>query len=142
MARLLPGLIIGIVLIAAMACGGPDNSSSEPPTESPTQLPSGPTRVSEQVEATSVDGILFDLKLALPVFDQNGANGRRDDAAVITPDKTEYQGIFADGPGTLFIVSCLADVCQTDSRTATFEVHYWIEQFPDPLPVGVEIIGE
>lgn len=83
--------------------------------------------------------MLFDLKLSLAVFDQNGANGRRDDAEVVSPDKTEYQGIFADGPGTLFIVSCLADVCQTDAKTATFEVTYWIEELPSELPTGVTV---
>ncbi len=98
-------------------------------------------QVIEHIEATSKDGVLFDLKLALPVFDQNGANGRRDDVEIITPDKTEYQGVFADGPGTLFIVSCFADVCQTDAKTATFEVHYWVEDFPDPIPEGVDFTG-
>lgn len=92
----------------------------------------------EQIEATSVGSILFDLKQSLPVFDQSGANGWRDDVEVIAPGKTEYQGIFADGPGTLFIVSCLADVCQTDAKTSSFEVHYWVESFPDPIPDGVD----
>ena len=128
------GLFAALLMLAAACGGGDDASSSVPPTEEAVQ-------VIEHIEATSVDGILFDLKLSLPVFDQNGANGRRDDAEIITPDKTEYQGVFADGPGTLFIVSCLADVCQTDAKTATFEIHYWVESFPDPIPDGVDFIG-
>ena len=106
-----------------------------------TRLPGGPIQVIEHVEATSKDGVLFDLKLTLPVFDQDGSGSRRDDAEVVAPDKTEYQGIFGDGPGTLLIVSCFADVCQTDARTATFEVHYWVESALDPLPAGISLIG-
>lgn len=135
------GLFAALVMLAAACGGGDDASSSVPPTEEAVQVPAGPVQVIEHIEATSVDGILFDLKLSLPVFDLNGANGRRDDAEIITPDKTEYQGVFADGPGTLFIVSCLADVCQTDAKTATFEIHYWVESFPDPIPDGVDFIG-
>ncbi|HIF72143.1 MAG TPA: hypothetical protein EYQ61_06285 [Dehalococcoidia bacterium] len=135
--------LLAALAMLAVACGGGDDpASSVPPTEEPVQIPEGPIQVIEHIEATSVDGILFDLKLALPLFDQNGANGRRDDAEIITPDKTEYQGVFADGLGTLFIVSCLADVCQTDTKTATFEIHYWVESFPDPIPDGVDFIGE
>ena len=139
--RTLGVALITAVVLLAVACGGGDSDSSTPPTKEPVQIPVGPIQVIEHIEATSVDGILFDLKLSLPVFDQNGANGRRDDVEVITPDKTEYQGIFADGPGTLFIVSCLADVCQTDAKTASFEVHYWVESFQDPIPDGVDFIG-
>ncbi len=128
-------------LIAIAACATAEiesQDSAQAPTAAVSQ-PSGPVQVSESIEATSKDGVLFDLKLALPVFDQNGANGRRDDAEILSPDKTEYQGIFADGPGTLFIVSCLADVCQTDTKTATFEVTYWVEELPAELPDGVTI---
>lgn len=139
--RTLGVALITAVVLLAVACGGGNSDSSAPPTEEPVQIPVGPIQVIEHIEATSVDGILFDLKLSLPVFDQNGANGRRDDVEVITPDKTEYQGIFADGPGTLFIVSCLADVCQTDAKTASFEVHYWVESLQDPIPDGVDFIG-
>jgi len=134
---------------ASVACGGSgygtgnsgDSGYGSAP-DKPAQAPTGPVRVIEHIEATSKDGVLFDLKLSLPVFDQNGTGGRRDDAEVITPDKTEYQGIFSDGPGTLLIVSCFADVCQADAKTATFEVHYWVESAPDPLPVGISFIDE
>jgi hypothetical protein len=134
---------LGLVLLlafAACASSDDDGTTATEPTEAAAQVPSGPTQVTERIEATSTDGILFDLKLALPVFDQNGANGRRDDVEIIAPDKTEYQGVFANGPGTLFIVSCLADVCQTDAKTATFEINYWVENLPNPLPDGVDII--
>jgi hypothetical protein len=141
--KILSSALIAAIALSAVACGGGGGGtgSSAPPTEEPVQIPTGPIQVIEHIEATSIDGILFDLKLALPVFDQNGANGRRDDVEVITPDKTEYQGIFSDGPGTLFIVSCLADVCQTSAKTATFEVHYWVESFPNPIPDGVDFTG-
>jgi hypothetical protein len=143
--RYLMTLAIALVLLVVVAACSSSSEQGEiagEPTEAPAvQLPAGPTQVTERIEARSTDGILFDLKLALPVFDQNGANGRRDDVEVITPDKTEYQGVFANGPGTLFIVSCLADVCQTGAKTATFEVHYWVEEFPDPIPDGVDILG-
>jgi len=149
-----PGLRQRAVLIAAAmaimafaaACSGTDSGSGDAvgsgsvPDE-PVQAATGPVRVSEQVEATTQDGVLFDLKLTLPVFDQNGSGSRRDDAEVVAPDKTEYQGIFSDGPGTLLIVSCFADVCQTDEKKATFEVHYWIESAPDALPAGISLIG-
>ena len=75
------------------------------------------------------------------VFDQNASGSRRDDAEVVAPDKTEYQGIFSNGPGTLLIVSCFADACQTDAKTATFEVHYWVEAAPDPVPFGISLLG-
>ena len=142
--KLFFALALMLLVSALSACGGSDTNSesdSAPPTQPPVQIPAGPVQVIEHIEATSKDGVLFDLNLALPVFDQNGANGRRDDVEVITPGKTEYQGIFNDGPGSLFIVSCLADVCQTDAKTATFEVHYWVESFPDPIPEGVDFIG-
>ncbi|MDP6667125.1 MAG: hypothetical protein QF357_06960 [Dehalococcoidia bacterium] len=145
-------LLVGVIA----ACGdsssdsggsnstSPGAASTDTPAPSPTttdRVPSGPVRVVEHIEATSQDGVLFDLKLALPVFDQNGANGRRDDIEVVAPENTEYQGVFSDGPGTLLIVSCFADVCQADSRTATFEVMYWIESAPEPLPAGVSLAG-
>ena len=150
--QLVRNLIVAISLLllvgALSACAGSTESDSDsgsiaaPPTEEPVQIPAGPIQAIEHIEATSKDGVLFDLNLALRVFDQNGVNGRRDDLTIITPDKTEYQGIFNDGPGTLLIVSCLADVCQTDAKTATFEVHYWVESFPDPIPEGVDFVGE
>ena len=132
---------------ALAACGGSgygsgNSGDSGAGADVPARVPTGPVRVIEHIEATSKDGVLFDLKLSLPVFDRNDAGGRRDDAEVITPDKTEYQGIFSDGPGTLLIVSCFADVCQADARTATFEVHYWVESAPDPLPAGISLIRE
>ena len=139
------GIVVMLTAVLLVACGGSDSSSSDSESAAPTEpavvIPSGPAQVSESLEVTSKDGVLFDLKLALRVFDQNGSNGRRDDAEILTPDKTEYQGIFNDGPGTLFIVSCLADVCQGDDKTATFEVRYWVEELPDPLPEGVTLAG-
>lgn len=128
---------------ATTTCGvsSTDSADADLPVGEAVRIPSGPVRVVEHIEATSKDGVLFDLKLILPVFDQNGTGGRRDDVEIISPDKTEYQGIFTDGPGTLLIVSCFADVCQTDAKTATFEVHYWVESIPDPLPDGVSLPG-
>ena len=133
-----------LFLALVTSCGGSTDSpdDSDTPASEAVQIPTGPIQAIEHVEATSKDGVLFDLKLKLPVFDHNSAGGRRDDAEVITPDKTEYQGIFADGPGTLLIVSCFADICQTDLKTATFEVHYWIETVPDPLPDGVSLLSQ
>ncbi len=136
-------IVVALLLFGATAaCGGSstDSADANSPVSEAAQMPSGPVQVIEHIEATSKDGVLFDLKLTLPVFDQNGTGGRRDDAEVISPDKTEYQGIFSDGSGTLLIVSCFADVCQTDAKTATFEVHYWIESAPDPLPDGVSLL--
>ena len=134
-----------VIAMSLVSCSSSDETSSESKPEAPAKpaivVPAGPVQVSETLEVTSKDGVLFDLKLALRVFDQNGSNGRRDDAEILTPDKTEYQGIFNDGPGTLFIVSCLADVCQGDDKTATFEVRYWVEELPDPLPAGVNLPG-
>lgn len=145
--KLLVAISLLLLVGALAACGGTTDSDTEsgsiaaPPTEPPAQIPAGSIQAIQHLEATSKDGVLFDLNLALPVFDQNGKNGRRDDVEIITPGKTEYQGIFNDGPGTLLIVSCLADVCQTDAKTATFEVHYWVESFPDPIPDGVDFVG-
>ena len=136
--------VAAVVLFGAtVTCGGSsaDSEVTDAPVSEATRVPSGPVQVIEHVEASSKDGVLFDIKLALPVFDHNGAGGKRDDAEVVSPDKTEYQGIFPDGPGTLLIVSCFADVCQTDARTATFEIHYWIESAPDSLPDGVSLPG-
>ncbi len=135
-------IVVALLLFGATtACGGAstDSVDADSPVSESAQMPSSPVQVIEHIEATSKDGVLFDLKLALPVFDQNGAGGRRDDVEVISPDKTEYQGIFSDGTGTLLIVSCFADVCQTDARTATFEVHYWVES-ASPLPDGVSLL--
>ena len=141
-------VIAAMMLVSALAaCGGADSGSggdsggSGAATDEPAQVPSGPVRVIEHIEAASKDGVLFDLKLSLPVFDRNDSKSRRDDAEVVAPGKTEYQGIFNDGPGTLLIVSCFADVCQTDAKTVRFEVHYWVESAPDPLPEGVILPG-
>lgn len=138
-------MVAVMVLFGATAgCGSSSGGSevAELSANELVQVERGPVQVVEHVEATSKDGVLFDIKLALPVFDHNGTGGKRDDAEVVSPDKTEYQGIFPDGSGTLLIVSCFADACQTDARTATFEVLYWIESAPDPLPDGVSLPGE
>lgn len=139
-AMVIAAALMSVSLLAA--CGGPGSDSVDSGglatvADGPARVPGGPVRVVEQIEATSKDGVLFDLRLTLPVFDQNNSGSRRDDAEVVAPDKTEYQGVFSDGPGTLLIVSCFADTCQTDAKTAIFEVQYWVESAPDPLPEGV-----
>lgn len=134
---LVGSLVTGLFAIFA-GCGDSDAPDNGEPAVS---IPEGPVQVVQTFEATSKDGILYDIKLSLPVYDNNESGGRRDDIEVITPDKTEYQGIFSDGPGTLLIVSCFADACQDGSNTATFEVHYWVESLPDPIPEGIDFIG-
>lgn len=136
--KILVGLLVAGLFASFAACGSSDNSDEG---DAAVSIPEGPIQVVQTVEAVTKDGVLFDIKLSLPVFDYNDSGSRRDDVEVITPDKTEYQGIFSDGPGTLLIVSCFADACQGDSKYATFEVHYWVESLPDPIPEGVDFIG-
>ena len=55
-------------------------------------------------------------------------------------DTPGCEDTFADGPGMLFIVSCLTDACPSVAKVATFEVHPCVEPAPDPLPDGVDLI--
>lgn len=128
-------------MIVTAACGASGPAVPESTTSEAVHVPGGPVQVTERIDATSKDGVLFDIRLALSVFDHKNAGGKRDDAEVISPGKTEYQGIFPDGSGTLFIASCFAGVCQTGSNMATFEVGCWVESAPDPLPAGVSLSG-
>ncbi len=132
--------LVTVVALVAVACGSdsgsPAGADAPPPasaapaatqSEASEAAPaSAPSRFTEQIEAKSQDGVLFDIQLTYEVHDQNGNNSRRDDVEVLAPDLVEYQGLFPSGDGDLLIVSCFAPDCQDGDLTAIFEISYWV----------------
>ncbi len=107
--------------IAVAACG----SSVDPAAPSPTPQPAGPTEVTEEITATSSDGVLFDVKLTGSLHDHDGDGSFRDEVAFVPPDGIEFQGHFPGPDGDLVIVSCFTSECTGGDRSATFTVRYW-----------------
>ena len=107
-----------LMLTLAAACS---SSVSDPPKD----IPLDPQRITEQIKASSTDGVLFDLKLTGTVLDSDSDGSFRDDIELVSPDSTEFQGHFPDPEGDMLIVSCFAPEGQTPERSATFEVSYW-----------------
>ncbi len=84
-----------------------------------------PVQVTEEILASSVDGVLFDIKLSGSVVDSDSDRSFRDDVEILSPGSTEFQGHFPGPTGDLVIVSCLAPECQEGDGPVTFEVRYW-----------------
>ena len=113
-----------VVIGFASLIGGCSSSGSS--GASTSQVASGPAQLTEQISASSTDGVLFDIKLSGTLHDSDGDGSFRDEIEVLSPDSVEFQGHFPSADGDLVIVSCFADECQTSDRSAVFNVRYWI----------------
>lgn len=82
-------------------------------------------QVTEEILASSVDGVLFDLTLSGSLADSDGDRSFRDDIEFLSPGSVEFQGHFPSPVGDLVIVSCFAPECQEGDGPVTFEVRYW-----------------
>ena len=90
-----------------------------------TSVQSEPVQVTEEIFASSVDGVLFDIKLSGSVADSDSDRSFRDEIEILSPGSTEFQGHFPAPGGDLLIVSCFASECQEGDGPVTFEVRYW-----------------
>lgn len=120
------GTVIVVSVLAALvaaACSGSGELTATPTSEPPEST--GPVQATEQVQASSGDGVLFDIKLSGSVFDSDGDGSFRDEIEVLAPGSVEFQGHFPAPDGDLLIASCFAPECQTRERSALFTVRYW-----------------
>lgn len=118
-------LAVASLALLMAACSGSSATATPAPTSTPSPVPEPVySEFTEQITVNSRDGVLFDLRLSHAVADTNGNRSLRDELEVLSPDKTEYQGIFPDGDAHLLIVSCFADDCQDSDQEATFTVRY------------------
>lgn len=127
--RFLIALTLASTFSLIVAC-----ADSGDPTPTTTSIPSptvlaeaGPVQVTEEIRASSTDGVLFDIKLSGSVFDSDNDRSFRDEIELLVPGSVEFQGHFPSPDGDLVIASCFAQECQTDERSALFTVRYWTE---------------
>ncbi len=112
-------IAVGLMVLLA-ACGPSDSDADSSAPEA-----SGPAQVTEEITASSTDGVLFDIRLSGSVHDSDGDGSFRDEIEVLSPGSVEFQGHFPGPGGDLVIASCFASECQTGERSATFSVRYW-----------------